>query len=552
MKKFVCFFIILLMYFSITVNISFALPNPAAAYCKDLGYIYNIIKTPQGESGECILPNNIKCNEWDFLNGKCGKDYSYCIKNGYDIKTVSDGKNPYSPEYAVCVPKTPYQKETPVTDFIKLGVDIVSTQIATEEDTIGTTETFPCGGASPCPTCPSSFDWRNYNGYNWMTPVKNQGALGSCAAFAAVGTVEAQIKIDYNTPTITPDLSEQDAYSCHGIEYYLDYFKNTGVVDEDCFPYTATSQPCSNKCSDWQSRTQKIDTYESHCSKNDLVENGPLKAFIYMGGSFVDGVYKCGGYHSINHEILIVGYNDAGSYWIAKNSWGSTWNGDGYFKVGYGECGIFYDWVDSVYVCNCGSWINGACGVGGCTVTQRQQTRMCTPSSCMMESQCVADPLCTNPDSCTDSDGGLDYVIKGTVSGYYQNDYYSNTDECIDTNNLKEYSCSGTSKSINTYNCKNYGSTYYCSYGRCKYKGGGGGGGRHYLMEISSLPLMIIFMINNIFGAFIVNKTMIKLKIKKLEHMFFDFKKLGLISVLLLANFIVNILVFVQLMMIYF
>jgi hypothetical protein len=38
--------------------------------------------------------------------------------------------------------------------------------------------------------------------------------------------------------------------------------------------------------------------------------------------------------------VVLAGYSDAGDYWIVKNSWGSSWNGDGYFKVGYGECFI--------------------------------------------------------------------------------------------------------------------------------------------------------------------------------------------------------------------
>jgi hypothetical protein len=42
----------------------------------------------------------------------------------------------------------------------------------------------------------------------------------------------------------------------------------------------------------------------------------------------------------MNHGVIIVGYNDTGGYWIVKNSWGSSWNGDGYLKLGYGECAI--------------------------------------------------------------------------------------------------------------------------------------------------------------------------------------------------------------------
>jgi hypothetical protein len=61
-----------------------------------------------------------------------------------------------------------------------------------------------------------------------------------------------------------------------------------------------------------------------------------------MSGYFdSNGIYRCdlndGRY---NHEVVVVGYNDTGKYWIAKNSWGTGWNENGYFKVYYGNCSI--------------------------------------------------------------------------------------------------------------------------------------------------------------------------------------------------------------------
>jgi len=61
------------------------------------------------------------------------------------------------------------------------------------------------------------------------------------------------------------------------------------------------------------------------------------------GGHWDGDIYRCTKDSGINHGVVIAGYNDAGGYWIVKNSWGTSWPppaGGGYFKVGYGECAI--------------------------------------------------------------------------------------------------------------------------------------------------------------------------------------------------------------------
>jgi len=58
-----------------------------------------------------------------------------------------------------------------------------------------------------------------------------------------------------------------------------------------------------------------------------------------------------------------------------------------------GDCG-------ACPACNCGNWVNGVCGGGSCTATQREQTRTCVPAGCEAGTQCIVDPTCTPP-SCT-------------------------------------------------------------------------------------------------------------------------------------------------------
>ena len=48
------------------------------------------------------------------------------------------------------------------------------------------------------------------------------------------------------------------------------------------------------------------------------------------------------------HAVAAVGYDDATTSWIIKNSWGNGWGASGFANIAFGECGIdtdfpFYD-----------------------------------------------------------------------------------------------------------------------------------------------------------------------------------------------------------------
>ena len=126
----------------------------------------------------------------------------------------------------------------------------------------------------------------------------------------------------------------------------LEFIRDQGITDEACFPYIANNCRCSDRCADWSSRLKRVDETGDvpaniETMKQYLVEKGPLAVAMRYGGSFgADGIYRCTVDSPANHAVVIVGYDETQNYWIVKNSWGSGWNGDGYFKVGCGECSI--------------------------------------------------------------------------------------------------------------------------------------------------------------------------------------------------------------------
>ena len=207
-------------------------------------------------------------------------------------------------------------------------------------------------------TYAASFDWRNKDGKDWMTPVKSQSSCGSCWAFSAIGVVEAAVNIYANNPGIDIDLSEQHLVSdccsagdCGGgwPDWALKYVRDTGVSGESCFPYTRRNGACT-PCSGWAENSWKIENYKYVSSSKDafksaLQEYGPLSVvlkvpddwFYYRGGVYEPAWSATDGVGWANHAVVLVGWDDSEGCWIIKNSWGSGWGEDGYARVLYGN-----------------------------------------------------------------------------------------------------------------------------------------------------------------------------------------------------------------------
>jgi C1A family cysteine protease len=218
---------------------------------------------------------------------------------------------------------------------------------------------------------PDYFNWKDYEGEDWTTPVKSQyvgnGPLprrcGSCVVFAAMGALESVIKIREGYANLTPDLSEQYVLSCLPAVAYPYYGKgcsggngekifeciistteegnfHNGVPFESCFPYQAKDLSqgvtCDQKCSDWLEYLVPLsdhgftiiegvleNTPESiELIKNMIMQHGPITAgmettlrYLLWGlthHSPEDYLpYKGREWrNSVNHAVTIIGWKD--------------------------------------------------------------------------------------------------------------------------------------------------------------------------------------------------------------------------------------------------
>ena len=217
------------------------------------------------------------------------------------------------------------------------------------------------------PSNADSLDWRDVAGA--VTPVKDQGACGSCWAFSATEAVESAYAIAGNDQVIMAPQELVDCtrslfgnHGCNGGWYYYayDWLKNNMTMREADYPYTSGTTGDETDCAyDSSKGVTTVSGYKQVSRDTDsikaAIEIGPVNVAVAAGNdvfrNYSSGVVTeaDGCPTRVDHAIVAVGYGteDGVGYYIVRNSWNTTWGDQGYIKIaqstGKGVCGINQD-----------------------------------------------------------------------------------------------------------------------------------------------------------------------------------------------------------------
>jgi C1A family cysteine protease len=197
----------------------------------------------------------------------------------------------------------------------------------------------PSTAVTPVPT---SFSWLTQGS---CTPVKDQGQCGSCWSFAANGSFEAVIKYWDNN---TRNLSEQwlincdaNCSGCNGGWCPDDMFQTYGCVYAADLGYAAQNGTCASSYTYHEKVTSHQQVNGANPTdaqiKQAIYNYGPVWAGIDAGNNFqnyTSGVFSSSDGTSIDHAIVLVGWDDA------QGSWSATWGESGYMRIAYGTSGV--------------------------------------------------------------------------------------------------------------------------------------------------------------------------------------------------------------------
>ena len=214
---------------------------------------------------------------------------------------------------------------------------------------------------------PAKVDLRKY-----LTPVENQGELGSCTANATAGAYEyliwwhkqdrfdlSRLFLYYNTRVIENTVDLDNGAMIFDV---IQALHDNGVCSENSWPYIVQKfkqrppENCYQEAQNYNiSKYERIDL-DLNTWKSVLAEGYPIIFGIQIFSSFQN---PRNGFISMprsndeqlgGHAMCCVGYSDPDRVFIVRNSWGHQWGDKGY-------CYIPYDYIMNPDFNDGDSWV---------------------------------------------------------------------------------------------------------------------------------------------------------------------------------------------------
>jgi len=196
---------------------------------------------------------------------------------------------------------------------------------------------------------PTNWDWSQQG---VCTPIYNQGQCGSCWAFSATETIESYYAIQGGSLT---QLSMEQIVDCDTTDHgcgggmpssAYSYVQSAGGIDSySSYPYSAESGQAGSCKFSSSSVVTNVASSSTISGESGLYSQassaGPVSVCVDASSwsSYQGGVLTtCG--NTVDHCVQLTGYakyGQSGSYWIVRNSWGSSWGESGFIWLAIGQ-----------------------------------------------------------------------------------------------------------------------------------------------------------------------------------------------------------------------
>jgi cathepsin L len=231
---------------------------------------------------------------------------------------------------------------------------------------------------------PISVDWRQKG---IVTSVKNQEQCGSCWAFTAVASLEAQhalatkTLVDLSAQNLMDCSTAEGNMGCNGglmddafevlISFHVNHLiiaqylilsiiqlqyviKNRGIDTEKSYPYEAMNDNCRYKTKNIGATAKNYSDIKAgdEMALTEAIANVGVISVAMDASHESFQFYSSGVYdepdcsqESLCHSLAVVGYGTlkGKDYYLCKNSWGTEWGDKGYVLMSRNkdnQCGI--------------------------------------------------------------------------------------------------------------------------------------------------------------------------------------------------------------------